>query len=356
MKKFFASPLFAIIALGIASLGFSCVIFIGYNYVEWRGDARIAEWGAFGDFFGGVFGTIISLITIYFVYKTFSQQKLEATQRETEQQDSKNAEEKSEIENRFLKLLELHRLNVSEMKSGEKTEVLTGREVFGKMYVDFFLIHEWIIENFKILGKKVVEGELHPLETQSDSLNVAYYLFSFGIKKDGPGIRNYKVQDILKGYEPKKIELFLAEVDQMANTPPFNVFRGCQYLLSHYHRHLYQMVRYIDGQKLLNLEEKYHYISILRAQLDPYEQVILFYNTLSYLGKAWEIRNEEAGNRLITRYNLIRNMFRATGKHSEPHIFYGSVDFEYLNDSARKHIADMRKTAGYIYDKTLLGE
>jgi hypothetical protein len=86
-------------------------------------------------------------------------------------------------------------------------------------------------------------------------------------------------------------------------------YDGQQYRLGHYFRHLYQSFKFIDEQEILGEEEKYGYAKILRAQLSPHEQGLLFVNSLSRIGFNWEYKTlstEKTG--LITKYNLIKNL------------------------------------------------
>lgn len=98
-------------------------------------------------------------------------------------------------------------------------------------------------------------------------------------------------------------------------------YGGHQHRLGHYYRHLFQTVKFVNSQKRLTEDEKYFYVKTLRAQLSTYEQALLFVNSLSILGMPWEINpdfrkskfdliNEKrlAKNRLITKYNLIKNL------------------------------------------------
>lgn len=62
----------------------------------------------------------------------------------------------------------------------------------------------------------------------------------------------------------------------------FNQVEGL-YLFDHYFRHLYRIIKFVDETTLLyNKEERYSYISILRATLSRYELIFLFYNELEF--------------------------------------------------------------------------
>jgi hypothetical protein len=114
----------------------------------------------------------------------------------------------------------------------------------------------------------------------------------------------------------------------------FKFYGGHQYKLSHYYRHLFQSVKYINEQSILCYDEKYEYVKTLRAQISSPEQYLLFFNSISSLGRAWEL-NEDGrteprfDNYLITKYNLIKNipdfiLFNAINIRS----FYPLVEYE----------------------------
>src|SRR5690606_14384085 len=92
-------------------------------------------------------------------------------------------------------------------------------------------------------------------------------------------------------------------------------YGGHQYKLGHYFRHLFQTVKYIDEKTILNYDEKYDYMKTLRAQLSTIEQYIVFFNSLSFMGRAWEFDNivDDTSNKhrdkwLITKYNFLKNI------------------------------------------------
>lgn len=115
-------------------------------------------------------------------------------------------------------------------------------------------------------------------------------------------------------------------------------YGGHQFRLGHYFRHLFQTVRYMNEQVDLPYEEKYGYIKLLRAQLSNYEQALLFFNSLSQLGRKWEmdaVINTKCTNysradfELITKYNLIKNIPVGAQLGIEPNQYYKSVEYEY---------------------------
>lgn len=91
----------------------------------------------------------------------------------------------------------------------------------------------------------------------------------------------------------------------------FKYYGGHQYKLSHYYRHLYQTVKYINEANILTYKEKYNYISFLRAQLSTPEQMLFAINAISSLGYQWEFKgvlDKDVNKSLVTKYNLIKNI------------------------------------------------
>jgi hypothetical protein len=110
------------------------------------------------------------------------------------------------------------------------------------------------------------------------------------------------------------------------------------YMLGHYFRNLYHIVKYIDDDKSLKtFELKYKYAKILRAQLSAPEINMIAWNGLTYYGEAFKP--------LIEKYRLLKNMnftyemvdlLWLTEKYPhimrgvliENYIFYGGTKFE----------------------------
>jgi hypothetical protein len=64
-------------------------------------------------------------------------------------------------------------------------------------------------------------------------------------------------------------------------------------------RTLFRLIRWIDGSSL-NLVDKWHYVSMVRAQLAWVEQVMLFYNALTKEGAKFSL--------LANKYALFDNL------------------------------------------------
>ena len=124
-------------------------------------------------------------------------------------------------------------------------------------------------------------------------------------------------------------------------------YGGHQHRLGHYFRHLFQSYKYLNYHNDLTEKDKYFYGKTLRAQLSTYEQALLFINSVSSLGMKWEFTPEtdllkakenKQNSKLITRYNLIKNLpgyhlFGLRYKTYYPNVKYETEE-EILSDNA----------------------
>lgn len=103
--------------------------------------------------------------------------------------------------------------------------------------------------------------------------------------------------------------------------------------MGHYFRHNYQLIKFIDTADTMSIMKKYSYAKIVRGQMSNYEQIVFFLNSLSFMGRSWEIEPEQLNKssenyHLITHYKLIKNipyemLFGIPVKE-----FYPDIDYE----------------------------
>jgi hypothetical protein len=65
---------------GICLLASGVAVFFAYRFYPQVISAEIANWGQFGDFFGGIFNPLIGLVTAYFAYQAYQNTKVSAQQ------------------------------------------------------------------------------------------------------------------------------------------------------------------------------------------------------------------------------------------------------------------------------------
>jgi Putative phage abortive infection protein len=297
--------------LGVCSFLFAAYLFI------WKSGETPNLWGninteffdRFGSFIGGTIGMILSFASTMLLIHTIHEQDIDA--------------QKQKIESRFFELLKFHRENCNEIKLQAKE----GREVFKWLQREFYKCYE--VVDFSTRGLTL---------SNKDKINLAYISFFFG----AVGEHSSKiVREYLKNYDVNVINKLIDDFKQPIiseaekNKFPYKIFDGHQLRLGNYFRHLFQTIKYIDEQpnKLLTYEQKYEYIKTLRAQLSNQEQTLFFFNSLSILGKKWELEEGLDDNKkLITKYNLITNIPEKYVTIGDVRDFYPDVKFEIQND------------------------
>jgi hypothetical protein len=89
-------------------------------------------------------------------------------------------------------------------------------------------------------------------------------------------------------------------------------YNGHQSNLGHYYRHTFMIIKFINEQKMLTYLEKWEYSKLLRTQLSNHEQELFFLNSISILGRDWELNHMvtetkiEENNKFITKLIMIK--------------------------------------------------
>lgn len=268
---------------------------------------------------------------------------------------------KNEFERRYYELIRFHCQNVAEMylrDSGNTSKTICqGKEVFQKIHLQIeqaiwdiapffrdvepenYYKNESVLEE-DMINKHIATNNI-PLN-RLNQYNIGYLIVFFGLNKQGENI----LKDILgKKYKP---DFFIPILEFCANRQTVysktilsfltgkkkQYYSGHQIRLGHYFRHLFQTVVFVNETPLFTYEEKYDYIRILRTHLSPYEQSVFFFNSLSSLGRGWEIGQSIEGNcldyQLITKYDLIRNIpYSFSQVNVRTKLFYPLVEYEW---------------------------
>ena len=237
-------------------------------------------WGNFGTVIGGIVGPLLSLAGIFLLIETLKSQRDTLT-------NQGEAFEKQQVTSHFFELLQIQRENSNIIRE----EILGLLKEFEECFC--------IVKGFPI-------NKMHDID-ELRIINIAYLFFYFG----ATGVKSVNVlkkQGSLDDVTVSQLSDYFRKCSPIFRQPNEEPFNGNQIRLGHYYRHLYQLIKFIDEQdsKLFSYDDKYKYIKNVRAQLSTQEQVLLFYNSLSKLGEAWESGDDN--NRLITKYNLIKNI------------------------------------------------
>ncbi|MGG3450205.1 putative phage abortive infection protein [Domibacillus aminovorans] len=213
--------------------------------------ATFKSLGAVGDFFGGSTIGFLSLASIFFVIHAIRIQSQElAFQREELRMTNEELEKtrlqhelsnqtliKQQFDSTFFKMIDLHNSIVKEMEYRQKSS----RSAF--MFFWNYFVGEVRRDIFKKYdnGDGVINGQ-----------KVERNIF----------LENYRNEQSVNAF----VTSFLSEHE---------------YLLGHYFRNMYRIIKFIEESQL-SKEEKRNYRGIFRAQLSTYELYLLFYNVNYY--------------------------------------------------------------------------
>jgi len=267
--------------------------------------------GQIGDTIGGTTAPFIGFGGIILTFAAFwVQYRANINQRE----DIKF----ERFENKFYEMVRLHRENVAEISIKRKTTV-KARRAFISMFREFtFCYHALKLIYGSQKELKTIQAELN----ERDFINISYITFFMGVGDESdkltdhllvnyekPLIVNYT--EILIKYQQsfRKNEKVAVDVQRPDGTKTvfkleigYTPFDGHMSRLSHYYRHLFQAVKYVDAQPDRLVPNKYDYTNTIRAQLSSHEQLLLYYNALSRLGRPW------IDEGYMQNYCMVKNM------------------------------------------------
>lgn len=271
-----------------------------------------------GAFIGGVIGTILSAGVFFWTYKSLLEQREE--------------QRLEHLEQRFFLMINLHRQNVSELifdTSGreqnpnllaEADPVHRGRVVFRDIFSQIKECREMIEKELEGLNGADIYEEKYLLEVTKNPfvkangidplslalVDISYCSVHYGVGKDG----EKALRGLFDGkYKDEIIDRTINMLKKRKAREGTNIkyFGGHQFRLEHYFRHLYTSICYIHENKSLSKDEKEKYVSLLQAQLSSNEEKLLFYYSLSQIGRGWEM--EDSSRKLISDYKLIHDIF-----------------------------------------------
>lgn len=292
----------SLLIFGIVILIVFCFVLRESNYILADSEHTVSmpETGNIGDFVGGVVGTILSFASVILLILTL-----------TDQRDQNKLERFGQT---FYEMLHIHNDNVTSMKLKD-VDNTTGRDVFTKLVTDYEHIFDIVhscLENIRSLvplsGKDMKEKNVI-LERMQEylkdkqrairlNMRIAYGFFFYGSEKF-----------LLKSELPAENEI-LEHVKHLLVLGN-NLVCSHNVLLGHYYRHMFQMLKLVENASFLDEKEKYGYAKQLRAQLNDDEQVLLYYNSLSDIGKDWIVALGQKDRKkmcLIARFRMIKNI------------------------------------------------
>jgi hypothetical protein len=297
------------IGIGLMILGFILVPLL-VTRINFLGS--LSKTGEIGDTIGGLMGPIVGVVGGVLTFLAFK------VQFEANQQQKRDLQIER-FESRLFSMLETHRNNVSEIrlsnpyhyhldnKTHSAEQLFEGRSAIEVMFKELRAI-------YKELESLNSDKSNSPPVSESIQFETAYFLFFFGASDgkmnasevewkgnakqffDSANQFVFGLQEEIRakfydfpaanGLIDGGISLNTFASNSQNNREPEYLFaRGNSQWLSQYFRHIFQMMDYIDSSTIFNYPEKYDYVRLIRSQLSHFEQLLIFYNSLSVLGK-----------------------------------------------------------------------
>lgn len=359
------------------SIFFFEIIAKRYEIFNGTGVLDMGATGQVGDFIGGIVGTLVAGVSIILLYKTLTAQRESSNNQASEFAKSQNEsrffellrihrENVSEIEFEYIenknkiaksrhffvvahKQLEFaftefdeyithYKLSISDIYEHEYLEKLKKNQTITMRNIDNYLLLAKIDICYLVLffgvGKNGKEEIIETLSGKYKTLFVNDIVNFYRMKPSGSSKYHktwkalIKDNEFFNNYEAIVQEREDCENDEIPNNGlaygynsqsayyPDNYVKyygGHRFRLGHYYRHLYQLVCFVHHNTELAPDEKKNYTRIIRGQLSDYEQILFFYNSISQLGRVWELANNnndtiDKNDQLISKYNLVKNI------------------------------------------------
>jgi hypothetical protein len=219
------------------------------------------KFGQFGDFVGGIVGSIWALAGVLLFYIALTEQR----------KDIKTNQDALELQiNALQQQVKEFELQRNELESSRKVyEEQSKTQKIQQFESNFYSLLN-VYSNIK--------DRLNNLDNDKDFFKSIY-------------------REITKTYS-NEISIENHQINMISKyTEIFNEHRGH---LSHYFKCFYRIIKIIDSDYSFDEKTKVFYAKILRSQLTDFEQLILFYNSHSDYG--FKARP------LILKYNLLKHL------------------------------------------------
>jgi len=251
---------------------------------DWSFVPNAELFGQYGDFIGGLFGTMVALIAAILLYQTLISQK-------NTLQQQKDSFEIERFETTFFNLLKTQREITNEIVAyfpflhdsiNLKWQSGNGLAFFEKSKKELLKIWE-SLENKKYLDyfyENDIQGINHKIEElHLPSIEPSRYFVDPDektreiIHEENLKLCNRYYKLSQAKWEKSKKGNVLIKTELMY----YAFFEKFHYLIGHYFRHLYHILKLVASNE--SLKDKQKYIGFMQAQMSSFELMLLFYNS-----------------------------------------------------------------------------
>lgn len=304
--------------------------FIYYSHMgNVTGDPQ--TWGQFGDFLGGTLNPVFGFLTIIALVLTLilqnrelkmSREELELSREElrksAEALEAQNKSiDKQNFEQTFFSWLNTYSDVLASIELSYRPSIFVGTPSGGRSS-DPEIIRR---------GRRALQ---HWWDIRLDS----EALFGTLIHKSGLG--GDEVDEVRKSH-PVFLEKYYPMIVGNALQQWDSLYKEYEYQLDNLFRVLYRLIKWIDSQdeRRLSNEEKWFYVSIVRARLSWIEMVYIFYNGLTTRGRNFKVYVEKYA--LFDNLNFDSDPVIKIVKENPPNN-QGFRRYAYSSNSARESL------------------
>tara|TARA_R110001583_G_scaffold22614_3_gene84677 strand:+ start:1704 stop:2675 length:972 start_codon:yes stop_codon:yes gene_type:complete len=256
--------------LGLGLFIAGIILFLWNESLSQKNDLNSEKVAQFGDFIGGIIGSIWSLAGVILFYVALTEQRQDI------KINRKTLEAQVEALNQQIKEFELQREELGETRKvfKEQSETLKIQRFENTLFQLINLHHE-------IIDKLQVDNTFMDLTETFEKRTVISKSIEF-INQELRYINGIKsISDngtiIYDKNPPKDIEDAEIKLIEAYNNFYFN---RTKQILSHYYRNVYHIFKFIYKTELLDGDKKQFYASLVRAQLSSDELQLIAYNSL----------------------------------------------------------------------------
>lgn len=270
--KIFSEKLSAVIAItSLICLLVSIYIFIihgSWQFSPILDEAKVAQ---FGDFVGGVVGTLLAFVAAILYYVALKEQRkdIAINQKSMNLQNEALAKQIEEFEKQKEELALTRIVYEQQCKTMKEQEHTMKIQQFESSFYSFLNVYI------------AIKNELNTNDEEKDFFKTIFFKLCESIDIE---LIDKSPLNCHKIVEKKYIDLFLHNKGR----------------LSHYFKTIYRLLKIIDSSLCLNNKEKMFYAKIIRSQLTDYELLIMYYNYHSAYANKSTI--------LIYRYNILKHI------------------------------------------------
>jgi hypothetical protein len=254
--------------IGLIIFFLGIIVFIYREDIIFNSKINSEKVAQFGDFIGGIVGSLWSLAGVILFYVALTEQRKDIKINK----DTLKAQ--LEALNQQIAEFELQRVELSETRKvfKEQSETLKIQR-FENTFFQLLSLHHELVDklNFDFSNPKQSLGKREVLSRAFNDLKLKLLRANQSRTLGDFGTYNYSLK------LPENIEVSKERMNKVYREFYYDDYKQ---ILSHYFRNVYHIFKFIYKSELIKKSKKQFYASLVRAQLSSDELYIIFYNSL----------------------------------------------------------------------------